>query len=344
MFNVFKRNNMGLGAFEDPLDLRDYIYDDIVMGAEPFTEDDWKKGYNIEEILDFELPMKNQNGSLSCVGQGTAYYAGVLNMVEEKIYKEISAKGFYSQIFLQGGGAYIRESIKLLVDWGAVTEVIVSSYDNKKPPSEDFMRDLSWKNERVDKLAKTYQAKRYAVIGARDNMDLFARAIRDNHGVVGGVYVGNNGSWRTNEPTPSNRTGGHCIYYGKFGIDEKGKYIASPNEWGTSRGKDALHPDGWQKLRKDYFNGLYQFNPWLVIDAPNPITNPNIIAILKEYEHKFVIEGEGPGRKGLVIDGLLCPIGKEREANASIYVQNNNGYGITVSTVLYDQFPKGPQF
>ena len=113
------------------------------------------------------------------------------------------------------------------------------------------MRDLSWKNERVDKLAKTYQAKEYAVIQARDNMDLFARAIRDNHGIVGGVYVGNNGSWRTNEPTPSNRSGGHCIYYGGYGIDEKGKYISTPNSWGTGRGKDPLHPNGWQKLRKN---------------------------------------------------------------------------------------------
>lgn len=338
---------MGLGAFQDPLDTRDHVFDnDVAMGAEPFTEKDWVKGYDIENELNFELPIKHQNSSMSCVGMGVSYYAGVLNMVEEKKYKEISAKGFYSQIFLpSGGGAYIREAIKLMISWGAVTETMVSSYNNGKPPSETFMRDLSWKNKQVDNLAKKYQAKEYKVIRACDNIDLFAQAIRDNHGVTGGVYIGNNGSWRTNEPTPSNRTGGHAIYYGKYGVDKKGKYIATPNSWGTGRGKDSLHPDGWQKLRKDYFNGLLQFNPWMVVDAPNQATvNPNITDILKKYDHKFVVEGEGVGRKGILINGLLRPIGVEREANASIYVQNNNGNGVTVSTALYDQFPKGSNF
>jgi len=339
----FWKKQINDACFQDPLDLRDKKYEDVALGAAPV---DWNKGYDIEKELNFTLPIKNQGQSLSCTGQGGSYYFGILNLVELKEYIEVSAKSLYSQIFLPNGGAYIRDIFKLCVDWGAVYESLVSSYKNGKLPTEDFMRELSWKNEEIDKIAKVLQAKEYRVIEARDNMDLFAMAIRDNYGVVGGVHVGNNGSWRTNEPTPSDRINGHCIYYGKFGIDEKGKYIATPNSWGE-RKKDELHLDGWQKLRQDYFNKLYQFNPWVMVDKPNiteATNDPEVQNILVKNEKKFIIEGAGVGRKGVLVNGKLLELTKEREPSASIYVQTNNGSGLTISTELYNKLPKGGLF
>ena len=233
---IFIRKKRGLGAYPDPLDLRDRPYDKIAAAGEPL---DWNKGYDVEADLDFELPFKNQNGSLSCVGQGTGYYTGVLNKAETRVYREVSAKAVYSQIYLPQGGAYGRDGLKVVVNWGAVWEEIVSSYKNGSPPREDFMRDLSWKDDEKDKLAKILQAKSYYVV-SQINMDIIAMAIRDGHGTVGGVYVGEGGSWRTNEPVPSVRTGGHWLYFGKFGIDERGKFISTPNSWGTRNKKDFL--------------------------------------------------------------------------------------------------------
>ena len=350
MLNFLKRQKpinkeFGMGCHKDPLDLRDRRYDEAVAGEAPMTDKDWEEGFDIEKELDFTLPIKDQNSSMSCVFQAISYYVGVLNLAEVKIYKEVSAKAGYSQIYIPGGGgAYIREGIKLVVDWGALLESNVRSYENNKPPSETFMRDLSWKNEEADKLAKVLQAKEYRVITACDNMDLFARAIKNNHGVVGGLYVGNSSTWRTNEPKPTTREFGHALYYGKFGVDELGKYIATPNSWGW-RGDDKLHPDGWQKLRQDYFTGILQFNPWVLVDRPNQMAiNPEIQKILEKYEKCIVIEGTGIGRKGILVNNKLREIIENRESSACLYSLANNNLGITVSTEIFNQLPKDVVF
>ena len=351
MFNLLKKKKSiiqayGTGAIPDSLDLRDRSYDEVVAGAPLLSEEEWTRGFDIEQELDFKLPIKDQNYSQSCVGQAWAYYIGVLNLAEVKTYKEVSAKAIYSQIHFPGGGSYIREGAKLAVNWGALVENVVKSYENNKPPSEEFMIDLSWKNEKADGLAKVLKAKEYRVINNKSSMDLFAMAIRDNWGIVGGLNVGNSPTWRTNEPKPTTREGGHCLYYGKFGVDELGKYIATPNSWGW-RGKDNLHPDGWQKLRQDYFSDLFQFNPWTLLDKPNVEVNtvdPVIQKILNANEKKIIIEGQGAGRKGIVINGRLRDIVKDREAVACLYGMANNNIGTTISTDIYNLLPKGGIF
>jgi len=347
MFNFFKRKKvMGTGALKDPVDPRDFRYEEVAAAGEPV---DWEKGFDIERELSFKLPVKNQDGSGSCVGQGWAYYGAVLNTVEEGFYDEQSAKAIYSQIQLglSGGGAYIRDGAKLFVNWGSLRESVVPSYNNGQPPTEAFMKLKTWKTPEMDALAKVLQAKEYRTFMAAQNMDMFAMAIRDNHGVVGGVEGTNNGTWGGFEPQPPgpNRADwGHCIYFGKFGIDSKGKYISTPNSWGT-RGRDSLHPDGWQKLRQNWFDSIWMFNPWTLVDKDNAgSVSPETEKVVKKYEKKFVVEGEGPGRKGIIVNGELRPVRTEREAAASIYVQTNSGDGVTVTSAMYDDMPKGSNF
>lgn len=305
MFKQYKNS-----AFEDPQDDRDKIYDEIALGASPV---DWEKGYDVEKELGITIPFKNQGATLSCVGQGVSTYVGVLNALETGKYDEASAKSVYSQIFLPTGGAYIRSGIKLIVDWGCHFEKYLSSYINGKVPTEKFMRELDWKNPISDRLAKTLQAKEYRKIDAKDNMDLYAMAIRDNHGVVGGLYGGGDGKWNTNEPTPGKLEWGHCIFFGKFGTDELGKWIATPNSWGE-RGTDDLHPDGWQKLREDYFNSEYQFNPWTLVDKPN-------IDPMKLEENKLYKLTEGnAGMIGFKLDDSLL-ISEKEEDKTNIIIE-----------------------
>lgn len=346
MFDIFKRKQiLGTGAVRDPLDIRDYRYEKVAAAGEPV---DWEKGFDVEKKLNITIPIKNQDGSGSCVGQGWAYYGSVLNAAEVGFYEEQSAKAIYSQIELglQGGGAYVRDGAKLFVNWGSIQESKVPSYENGEPPQELFMKEKIWKTPEITELADIFKAKEYRTFSAAQNMELFAQAIKDNHGVVGGVEGSNNGTWKSNEPKPPVNKGewGHCLYWGKFGIDSKGKFIATPNSWGL-REKDSLHPDGWQKLREDWFESTFMFNPWTLTDKPNQAqVSMEALKITKDFEKKFIIEGEGAGRKGVVINGLLCSIGEGREANASIYVQNNNGNGVTISTNLYNQLPRGTDF
>ena len=346
MFNIFGNKNVyGTGALRDPLDLRDFRYEGIAAAGEPV---DWGKGFDVEKDINITIPFKNQDGSGSCVGQGWAYYGAVLNAAEVGYYDEQSAKAIYSQIQLglPEGGAYIRDGAKLFVDWGSVSESKVPSYINGSPPTETFMKEKLWKIPEIDKLAKVFQAKEYRTFNAAQNIEIFAQAIRDNHGVVGGVEGTNNGTWNTAEPKPPTEkpAWGHCLFFGKFGTDSLGKFIASPNSWNLKI-KDDLHSDGWQKFREDWFSSIHMFNPWTLIDKSNQVViSETALNIMNKYEKKFVVEGEGAGRKGIIIGSKLCPIGKEREANASIYVQNNNGLGITISTDLYNQLPKGNNF
>jgi len=54
-------------------------------------------------------------------------------------------------------------------------------------------------------------------------------------------------------------------------------------------------------------------------------------------EKKIIVEGEGAGKKGIVINGKLMNITKDRSAEACLYSLANNGVGITISSELYNQ-------
>jgi hypothetical protein len=344
IFNWFKKKQeFGTGALPDPSDPRDYIYEDVVGFGEPV---DWDKGYDVEKEVGIKIPFKQQDGSGSCVGQGWAYYAAVINAVETKRYTEVSAKAIYSliELGLSQGGAYIRDGGKLIKDFGALLELVITSYDNGQPPSELFMKDKTWKTADMVALAKVLQAKDYRTIGGTPTMDLFAMAIRDNYGVVSGVNGENNGTWNSLEPKIGKCDWGHCLYFGKFGKDSKGKYIATPNSWGC-RGVDDLHPDGWQKLREEWFDPKYIFNPWTLTDQPNAIVvSPESQNIVKNYEKKLVVEAEGKGRVGIIINGKLNEVPSDRKSAASVYVLTNNNLGVNVKTKIFDELTKGPNF
>lgn len=290
------------GAQEAPLDQEDYAYDDYVAMAGE-VKIDWEKGYDIRNTIGGHIDIKSQESSLSCVGQGWSYYYWVLQVLEmvkkynlllEQLREEypeevevLSAKAVYSQIFLPNGGAYISRGGKLVVNWGAVAERLVPSHKEDGSVDEDFMRDLSWLNDEITKIAEILKGKQYRIIRARDNMDLFARAILENGGVVGGFKGQNGRGWGNSErPKPPTSTADvewlHCVYFGAFGTDEKGKFIATPNSWNEmsfNRGYRWKPGDpvgkGWQKLYEDYFTRDYQFDPWTYTDLLNPPTEDN---------------------------------------------------------------------
>lgn len=284
---MFDEKTIGKGARKDIPDWRDRLYDDIVAGAAPLSEEEWNKGYDVEKELNIKIKIKNQFGSSSCVGQSYSYYGAVKNAAETGKYDEQTAKAIYSMIALGSGGAYFRDGAAHLVDFGALTEAQVPSYKADGTTDEPFMRDKSWLTDELRTAAKILGAKEYRGISGI-TMDIFARAIKENHGIVYGVIGNNNGTWFDNEPQPptsdipQNQWWYHALYGGKFGVDEKGKFIASPNSWGL-RNTDPLHPDGWQKYRESWFaeNGRWLFSAWTIIDKPNFINKTDMITIKK---------------------------------------------------------------
>lgn len=261
------------GAFKQPKDERDYPYE--VMGS---FEIDWDKGFDIRDKIG-NIPIKNQMHSNSCVSQGWSYQVGVYEALETGIYKDVSPKSIYPFIALPNGGAYIREGAKRVSNIGSLLETIVPSYKPDGTTDEKFMRQKDWWNDEMEKKAKILRGKEYRSINIHKDFDLLARAIEENNGVVGGLYVGKGLKWGTERPQPSTNTGGHCLFFGAYGKDKYGKFIATPNSWGKrswmkdwAKGKVGI---GWQKIYENYLP--YMFDPWTYTD----IKDNNMLKLIK---------------------------------------------------------------
>lgn len=293
----------GKGAVpEKKQDPRHYGYEDyaVMAGLKDF---DWEKGFDIRNVLGADIDIKDQEKSLSCVGQGWSYQIWVYEVLElmEKyqtdlkgLYEqhgsevaEVSAKAIYSQIALSNGGAYIYKGAKLVCNWGALSEMLVPSHKEDGSVDEEFMRDLSWQSEHLDRLAKILAGKDYRVIRSQDSIDSYAQAIEANFGVVGGVLGQNGHGWGSSErPTPpvlsAGKVWGHCLWFGAAGTDQYGKFMATPNSWGKKKwmpSKKWKPGDpvgyGWQKIYVDYVKAEFMFDPWTYTDKLN--INPKIM-------------------------------------------------------------------
>lgn len=257
------------GALPDEADERDKELDHVLAVGEPF---DWEEGFDIEEEIGMIIPVKDQGRTSTCTGQAMSTYVWVKNVLEyTKRYGElddsmkeylvkwlVSAKAIYSQIFLQQGGAYLRDAIKLIKDWGAVSEQLVPF-----KPDEQDARDLSWKNSIMDESAKILQAAEYRVV-QNPTIDKLAQAIRDNDGMLLGVAGENNGTWRTLFPKVGKSEWGHAIYGGKAKMIDGKKMIGFLNSWGETTGDR-----GWQWVGEEWFGVGRLFNPWLLVDKQN---------------------------------------------------------------------------
>lgn len=72
--------------------------------------------------------------------------------------------------------------------------------------------------------------------------------------------------------------------------------------------------------------------------------NKLLITFMQNFEKKIIIEGDGKGRKGIIINGKLREIKKGREGDAALYVMTNNGLGKTVSGELFNAIEKDEDF
>ena len=290
------------GAIPDQVDERDYNFEQTLGAGPVMTNDEWQKGFDIEKELGIKIPIKNQFQSYSCVGQSFAYYVSALNTKETGVFDEVSAKAIYSQVSLgMYKGAEFRTAALLIKNWGSLFERILRSYRENGTTDEVFMFDKSWLTPQLTAMAKMLEAKdAYLVRGI--GIDYFARAIKDGFGMVAGVEGCNNGTWYTKEPQPpiadNQKNWKHALYFGKFGVDSKGKWVSTPNSWGA-RGVDPndVDDDGWQKFRENWFvnENRWLMNPWVLLDKKNNedekiINTINMTMIKKQGEPTIYAE------------------------------------------------------
>ena len=319
------------GAIPDSKDDRDYIFETGLGAGQIMTDEEWKQGFDIENILGYKIKPKNQWTSYSCVGQANSMYKGILDSIEEKKYTEESAKAIYSQISLgYGKGAMLRDGSKKLVEWGSVDESLVKSYRDNGTTDETFMLEKDWLTPEITEIAKKYKGKDYKLITGI-GIDYFARAIKEGNGCVIGVNGTNNGTWTSVYPripldtTPQSELWGHAIYAGKFRIKDGKKEIGILNSWGEI----GENKTGWQWLEEEWFNnnGRWIFNPWVVIDQSNN-KNMSTSKVLKDKNSSAV---------GIWLPAISEDVLKSYCANAGKEVPMKDGH-IDWDTIIEGEF------
>lgn len=240
------------GAIPSPIDERDWQWQEIGFAAAPF---DWQKGYDVEAELQkklnnpsFRIPVKDQNGSGSCGGQAWSYYNSVYEAMATGTFEERSAKYIYAQTFVPPAGSAGRTNSELVAKQGVAKESLLTSYENGNPPSEAFMQRKQDITDAAKADAKKSRAKGYANVGV--DIDAVAQAIRENHGVVIGIYGKDNGTWRSAFPKPpvgNPPYWAHWLYAGKAKMINGEKHIGVLNSWGN------VGENGWQWISETYY-------------------------------------------------------------------------------------------
>lgn len=310
------------GVFPDPLDTRDYIYEDMCGAEEHF---DWNKGYDVEAEMSqhmgrpMKLKVESQNGSLSCVGQATAKYVEVLSVFDEKFLPDLSAKDVYQAIHLPGGTAIIRDAMKFVVDNGVDHEASVPSYQNGQAPSEAFMQA---KVPRNAEQAKRFKALSY-LRTTHNDIDFMAAMIRDNHGLVSS-YQGDSVNWSAKFMTPPKKpTYSHAVYFGKAKMINGKKYLGLLNSGGTKVGDQ-----GWQWMGEDYFGHLGD-SIWVLKDFIINGENMIVDKIKLEQIYQEILarglkpeenEAEKSGYLGLEEGFVRAAVGKSPERQRLIRI------------------------
>lgn len=228
---------------------------------------DWQRGYDIRDELkkklgsSFRMPINNQYQQLSCVGQAWSKYAGVLKVMKDPNpnWVEFSSRDPYSHIYLPQGGAYIIQGGLFIRNRGILPyEQLPSHWSGKPniPGTEEVMRDrgLEGGKESGDNAnPNIYDSLRQLVKGGSVedvayDIDSIAKAIRDNHGCVIGVYGENNGTWFSKFPRVGAMSWGHALYAMGFIYINGKKYIIVANSWGNGVGEG-----GYQFLGEEWF-------------------------------------------------------------------------------------------
>lgn len=251
--------NFSPGGFEDRIDNRDYQWSEVGGSiSQPFN---WQEGFDVEQELGFNLIVKDQGLSYSCGGQAWGYLAEVLEALNTGSYEPRSAKYMYAQTWAPGGGSRGRDNADIFVNQGVARESIMTSYENRRPPSETFMEKSGDIKDDARQDAKFSKASAYAQTGT--DIESVATALQRNHGVILGVEGSNNGTWQSEFPEPPSFTEWrHWVYACAAKLINGKKHIRIINSWGTETGNE-----GRQWLSEDYFKS-HIFSGWTHVFAP----------------------------------------------------------------------------
>lgn len=267
----------GMGAIPDPrpteLKARDYLHHEFLDMAAPVA---WQMN---EESTWPVYSVRDQDGSGSCVGQGTAKALEVL------LGKVMSGRTTYTRRSTTGEGMYLQDAGNILSTIGGTTEALCPSQK-----LSEAQINLPITNDVGSVIAS------YFFIPVENGIDAVAAAIDQYKHVVWTFNISYT-EWEQNVPEVNPETvsydGGHCNCGTYRTLWNGQKAIVDDDSWGITGG--TMGTTGRRIITEAFFNarctGVMVLVPWVAPSGIKPVhtfsmslipsqtPNPEVIAL-----------------------------------------------------------------
>jgi len=219
-----------LGAVEDPRTdehkEKDYKHCEIASGDKKVKvewveklQDEWRK-----------FPVRNQDGSSSCVAQSIAKVLGINNFLEEKEFVELSAKDIYMRRNNDGGGMWGIDALQIACGFGATLESLFPSQNMGEEEINKVEDYTKYKNQ----IAKIFKGKNFVVLPF--DIDLIGEQIQKGRGVLL-FFKFNRDEWTDYpETTGKNPELHHAVVGVDTTMHNEEKAIVIDDSWGEFYG------------------------------------------------------------------------------------------------------------
>ena len=267
--------NQHLGAIEDyrPLNerVKDFRFEEVVASANPVK---WEEKSSKEWR---SFPIKNQNGSGSCVGMTMAKILGILQWQREGEYVEISASDIYQRRKNKNWGdgqGMIGVDAFNIAQQGATMEMFMPSMNMteeeiNKVPRKDYF----------DRIGQAFAIDNFVVFNPKTSFEEVASTIQTTGKAVMVWFRFDYKEW-TSEPkaTVSNPKLHHSVTAVDFTLKKGKKYLVIEDSWGTGRGVE-----GRRLISEEFYKARNSFAAVPTTFRLNPIQDKQEV----KTRHKF---------------------------------------------------------
>lgn len=243
--------------------LKDFQHEELfAMGAYDWTE---KKTYR-------SFPIRNQDGSSSCVAQTLALMLGVENLLEEGRFVELSAADIYTRRSNKPGGGMIGvNAFEIAKKFGATLEVLMPSQNIGESEINKAERKLS--DEQISQVFKTG-----GYVQLPFDIDKIASVIATGKAVM--VWFQFPRSEWNKEPKVSSSTDDivhHSVTAVDFTLKNGKKYLVIQDSWGLDKTTDK----GLRLISEEYIKKRMTFAGYVTALPNNWRDNPSVPDIAK---------------------------------------------------------------
>lgn len=205
----------------------DYKHEDLTLAGA--VTPNWVD-INEKHLKTYEI--QNQDGSSSCVAQGTSKILAMHEVLEGRNYTRLCPKFIYTRRQnYPDGGMWLPNALDIACKYGSCEEVIMPCDDK----GESFMNDKT-ELALASANAKNYRGKLYFSINI--DIDKIAEVLEQGYGVLGGFRFDYN-EW-TDVPfiDPNSKLQcGHGIAFVDYCLYEGKKALVMEDSWGPHYGK-----------------------------------------------------------------------------------------------------------